>query len=212
MLKSRISWGAVVAAIAIAVAPLASPASAQIATGAWTKVCGPDPADPTGRREACSVVYQIVSDNGQFIAQASLNQVAGAPEILMSVWVRTGVFVNPGVGVRVDQAQPAGIPFVLCDPNICIAETNVDAAFITSLKRGGKLTISTFVPDATAGGARQLDFEMTLVGFTATYDGPGLNGAEAQALQDRILRDLQDRADAARQRLIDQQRAAAPAP
>ncbi len=206
MRKGRINWRAVLATLAIAAAPLAGPASAQDGAPGWTKVCGPDPN--TGR-EACAVVYQIIADGGQFIVQASLNQVVGTTEILMSVWVRTGVFVNLGVRVQIDQQQPAGIPYVLCDANICIAEINVDQAFITALKRGGTLVVSTIVPDAAAG-ARQLDFPMTLVGFTATYDGPGLNGAQAQALQDRINRDLQDRAVAARQRLIQQQQAATP--
>ncbi|MCW5713868.1 MAG: invasion associated locus B family protein [Bauldia sp.] len=167
----------------------------------WIKVCQTDAAGA----QSCSVVYQIVAENGQLIGQASLTTVTGQTGVVFSVLVRTGVLIQQGIRIQVDTNQAATMPYALCDTNICIGEVPVDDAFIASLKRGNQLMISTAQPAATEEGLRRIDYPMTLAGFTATYDGPGLNGAEAQARQDELNQALQDRAEAARQRLIEQQ-------
>lgn len=191
----------------------ASQASAQAAADptapGWTKVCSTDAAGAQG----CSTVFQIVAEGGQFIAQASLNQVTGQPDIIFSVWVRTGVLIQLGIRIQIDEQEPATVPYLLCDATICIGEVTVDDNFIQQLKRGGQLLVSTAMPAAppAENGMRRADFPMTLVGFTAVYDGPGLDQAQAAARQDELNQTLQDRAAAARQRLIEQQQAVTPA-
>ena len=50
---------------------------------------------------------------------------------------------------------------------------------------------------------------MTLVGFTKAYDGKGIDPAAAQAQRDDLAKSLKAHADEARQKLLDQQKAAA---
>jgi invasion protein IalB len=175
-------------------------AAADPTAPGWIKVC----QDANGA-QSCSVVYQIVAENGQLIGQASLTTTTGQTGVVFSVLVRTGVLIQQGIRIQVDTNQAATMPYALCDTTICIGEVPVDDAFVASLKRGNQLMISTAQPAATEEGLRRIDYPMTLAGFTAVYDGPGLNGTEAQARQDELNQALQDRAAAARQRLIEQQ-------
>lgn len=214
-MQARIRWRAAVAASALALSPVilaaegqaqeaAAPAVAPATAGGWNKFC-----TTQGEREICSVVFQIIAEGGQFIAQAALNQETGTNQILLSIMVRTGLLIQPGIQVQVDNNAPTAVPILLCDPSICISETEVDQNFVNALKAGGTLTLSTLAPDANQpNGARQNNFPMTLVGFTATYDGPGMTPDQAQARQDELNQALQDRAAAARQRLIEQQQQA----
>ncbi|MGD9740791.1 MAG: invasion associated locus B family protein [Bauldia sp.] len=216
-MHGRTRWRAAVAASALALSPVvaaapsyaqeaapAAPAVAPATAGGWNKFC-----QTQGEREICSVVFQIVADGGQFIAQAALNQETGTGQILLSIMVRTGLLIQPGIQVQIDNNSPTAVPILLCDTSICISETQVDANFVNALKAGGTLTLSTLAPDNNQpNGARQNNFPMTLVGFTATYDGPGMTPDQAQARQDELNQALQDRAAAARQRLIEQQQQA----
>lgn len=210
-MPSRNRWHAVLAIAALALAPAlaASPSHAQTAPG-WNKFCVTQEGTT---REICSVVYQIVNDGGQFIAQAALNRETGQTGITFNLMVRTGILIQPGIQVQIDQSAPTAFPILLCDANICIAETQVDDNFVRALKAGGMMTLSTLIPAADQpNGARQANFPMTLVGFTATYDGAGLTQAQAQERQDELNQQLQDRAAAARQRLIEQQQQATTPP
>ena len=47
-----------------------------------------------------------------------------------------------------------------------------------------------------------MNFDISLVGFTAIYDGPGIDPEEAQARQQRLEDELKKKADEARQQLL----------
>jgi invasion protein IalB len=193
------------AAMAVGAAGVTPAQAQQDFGGGWNKFCSTDAQG----RQGCSVVYQLLTESGQFVAQISVNQVTGQEQIIFSIWIRTNVLIEPGISVRVDQGTQGAIPYVLCDPNICIGEAQVDVNFVNSLKRGGTLMVSTVAPAADAPeGVRQQNYPITLRGFTAAYDGPGLTPAQAQARRDELNQALQDRAEQARQRLIDAQRQA----
>lgn len=206
-LRSRIHWRAAVAASALVLGPVLAASSSHAQTAAapgssWLKVC----QDQAGT-QVCSVLYRVISEGGQVLAQVAINQ-TGA-NMVLSIMVPTNVLIGQGIQVRVDENQPNGVPYVFCNQSICISESEIDANFVNALKAGGSLTISTLIPASNQpNGARQADFPITLVGFTAVYDGPGLTPEQAQAEDEAINQQLQDRAAAARQRLIEQQQQA----
>jgi hypothetical protein len=47
-----------------------------------------------------------------------------------------------------------------------------------------------------------VSFDISLAGFTASYDGPGIDPAEAQARQQKLEDELKRKADEARQQLL----------
>ncbi len=202
-----LNWRAIGAAAGLALASTAistQPAAAQEdnALQAWTKVCNPD---ATTGDEGCAVVYRIFANETTVILQMSLSYLLAEPDnIILSIWIPTGVFVDQGLRLQIDENDPALMPFRLCDPQICIAETQVDTAFVNQLKAGLELLVSAVIPHQTEG-AQVIDLPVTLRGFTATYDGPGLTPDQAAAQQEAVNQALLDRAEEARQRLIEQQ-------
>ncbi len=209
----RLSWRALTIVAGLVLAPTASLAQAAAgdAAGAnvedlqhWTKVCNPD---PTTNQEGCAVYFRLFANTTTIIAQISFSYLVSDPNtILLSVWVPStaGVFLDPGLALSIDGGDASHVPFRLCDPQICIAEDNVPPAFISALKAGGQLTMTVTVPDQTAG-TREVPIPVSLIGFTAAYDGPGLTPDAAQAQQDTLNQALQDRLNDTRQQLIDQQ-------
>jgi invasion protein IalB len=212
----KFSWRAMAVAAGLTLAPAmahaqdaAAPAAPSDAAALeelqqWTKVCNPD---PTTNQQGCAVYYRLFANATTVIAQVSLSFLLDDPDtIVLSVWIPTaaGIFVDQGLGIKVDTSQPTVVPYRLCDPQICIAEDNVAPAFVNALKAGGQLFIDVAVPNQDTG-TQVVELPISLIGFTAAYDGPGLTPDEAQAAQDTLNQALQDRAEAARQALIEQQ-------
>ena len=209
-------WRGLCAAAGLALAATALPTQSAIAQEtpplfSWTKVCN---ADPTTGEEGCAVVYRILANETTILMQFSLRYFLSDPNaVIASVWIPTGVFVDQGLLVTVDDQDPGIIAFRLCDAQICIAEDQVDLTFVNMLKAGLNLQVSFIVPSQTEG-ARRVDLDASLVGFTAVFDGPGLTPDEAAAQQDAVNQTLQQQAEETRQRLIEQQQQlnAEPAP
>ncbi|MHA1560219.1 MAG: invasion associated locus B family protein [Alphaproteobacteria bacterium] len=202
-----LDWRGLCAATCLALATTALPTQNAVAQEAddpwsWTKVCNADPA--TGE-EGCAVVYRVLANETTILMQFSLRYFLSDPNaVIASIWIPTGVFVDQGLLVTVDDQESGVIVFRLCDAQICIAEDQVDLAFVNMLKAGLNLQVSFIVPSQTEG-ARRVDLDASLVGFTAIFDGPGVTPDEAAAQQDAVNEALQQQMEETRQRLIEQQ-------
>lgn len=167
---------------------------------AWVKICN---TDPKSKKEFCMITQELRTDTGQFLAQAVVREVTGEARKFLHMAVPPGMLIQPGLRVQVDGGKQSEAKYSICFPNACIAEMVIDDAFITGMKRGGKLVVTTLNQQ---GKARP--FDLTLKGFTRVYDGPSIKPEELQAKQERLQSELQKRAEAARQKLIEQQREA----
>ena len=201
-----LDWRVLFAASVLALSSAPAPAQEDVTDlQQWRKYCNPDPA--TGE-EGCAVIYDVYANASTVLARVSLSFLLVDPTtIILSIWLPTGVFVDQGVLFQVDQNEPMLVPFRLCDPQICIAETGeVGLPLVNQMKAGGQLVVAAIVPNPNVeGGAQRIDLPITLLGFTTTYDGAGLDPEAAQAQQDALNAELQARAEVARQRLIEQQ-------
>ena len=163
----------------------------------WTKLCNTDPATS---KELCLVIQELKADTGQFIASATIRQVTGDAKISFIAAVPPGMLIQPGLRVQIDQGKQYDIKYGICFPNACYAELEVNTDFVAAMKGGNQLTITTVTPQA-----KGVNFPMSLVGFTKTYDSKGLDAAAAKARQDELNKALQARAEEARKKLIEQQ-------
>jgi invasion protein IalB len=188
---------------AAAPAAPAAPAAAPDAQSPWVKICNTDPAT---KKELCLVTQELRAENGQFIASATLRQFTGDPKISFIAAVPIGMLIQPGVRIAIDGGAQTEVKYGICFPNACYAEIEVNADFIASLKKGNQLVVTVLNPQA-----KGLNFPMSLAGFTKTFDGAGIDAAAAQARQDQLNQALQQRAEEARQRLIQQQEQTPPA-
>ena len=89
--------------------------------------------------------------------------------------------IQPGVQIKIDDAEPTGVKYVVCTPGECLALGEINADFVGKLKKGGNLIITMLNPQG-----KPVNFDISLAGFTAVYDGPGIDpaagaGAPAEA-------------------------------
>ena len=174
------------AAIALAGATTAH-AQASPANGQWFKAC----ADQ-GESTICNVQNIRTADTGQLLTAVSLIEVKGkAKQRIFQVSVPTGRLVKPGILMQIDGNKPARIPYGLCLPDRCIAEVELTDQMVSSLKRGGKLTLTSLNFQR-----KENPIQMTLSGFTAAYDGEGIKQDELakrqQALADELKKKQAD--------------------
>ncbi|QUS53959.1 invasion associated locus B family protein [Pseudovibrio brasiliensis] len=197
--KGVLTGGIIAAMAAVGFAGTSFAQNAQ-AEDAWVKVCN---TDPKSKKEFCLITQELRTDTGQFLAQAVVREVTGESRKLLHLAVPPGMLIQPGLRVQVDGGKQSEAKYTICFPNACIAEMVIDDTFIGGLKKGGKLIITTLNQQ---GKARP--FDLTLKGFTRIYDGEAIKPEELQAKQERLQSELQKRAEAARQKLIEQQRQA----
>jgi len=184
-------------------APAAAPAAggdqaaAAPAPANWLKICDPGTDD----KRACILRQVVVTPNKQFLGSFLLRDDPGQQSRLLAVAaVPLGVLLPFGVTWQIDGGKPIRVPYMLCDPQSCATQLVVNEAYVNSLKKGGKLTLT-----AKNRKNEDLVININLAGFTGVYDGEAAltfdefnKNASGEAALEKIL---QDRAEAARQKL-----------
>ena len=186
----------------------AAPAAPTNAAGAssnapWLKVCG---TDPNTKKEACVLTQEIRAESGQAIASVSLQPSSDPKKFSFGVAVPLGVLMPPGIVINVDGEKKATAQYIICipsqqkNPPACVAQAAVTDEFVAAMRKGKKLDLVVVM-----GQGKTVPIEVTLAGFAKTYDGPGLAKAAAENAQKELSKGLQERAEQARKKLIDQQ-------
>lgn len=191
--------------------PAAAPAAPAAAATQqnWLKICDPI-AD--GKR-ACIMRQVVVTSNQQFLGSFLLRDDPGQESRLLAVAaVPLGVLLPFGVTWQIDGGNPVRVPYMLCDPQSCATQLVINEAYVNSLKKGSKLTL-------TAKNRQNQDLVITinLGGFTSVYDGEAAltfdEFNQNQSGEAALEQMLADRAEQARQRLANEgSSSAAPAP
>ncbi|UOM34565.1 invasion associated locus B family protein [Acuticoccus sp. I52.16.1] len=182
--------------LSIGLAVPAIPASAQDAQdeNAWVKICN---KDTQANKELCLITQELRTQNGQFLASAAIREFDGESRRSLLLSVPVGMLIQPGVQIQIDGSQPEQAPYQICFPNACYAEKTIDDGFISRLKRGGKMAVNTINRQG-----KQVRFDMTLIGFTAAYDGAGIDPQALQQKQTDLQSALEKKAQEARDRLL----------
>jgi invasion protein IalB len=159
----------------------------------WEKLCG-----NVNDQQECHIGRKRLAATGQAIAQFMI--IERGDKKLIQVAVPPVALIQPGVQIKVDDNQPTGVKYVVCTPGECLALGEINAEFIAGLKKGGNLMITMLNPQG-----KPVNFDISLAGFTSSYDGPGIDPAQAQANQQKLEDELKRKADAARQQLLELQ-------
>jgi invasion protein IalB len=181
----------------------AAPAAGAPAAGAgaqpsipqpdWQKLCG-----KVNEQQECHIGRKRLAATGQAIAQFMI--IERGDKKLIQIAVPPVALIQPGVQIKVDQNQPTGVKYVVCTPGECLALGEITPDFIAGLKKGGTLVITMLNPQG-----KPVNFDISLAGFTTSYDGPGVDPQQAQANQQKLEDELKRKADQARQQLLDLQ-------
>lgn len=189
---------------AFAAVPASAQEAAQPAQGGqtaeaqgpeWVKLCSENPED---NQKVCVVSRERRAATGQLLAAVSVREVEDKKFLVTAV--PPGMLLRPGLQVQIDGAKPTNMPYSICFPNLCFAESEINADFVGSMKKGTQLVITTLNQQA-----KPVNFDVSLKGFTASYDGAALDPAKLQAEQQKLQDELKRKAEQARQQLIERQ-------
>ncbi len=164
--------------------------TAPIAQPDWEKVCG-----EVNNQQECHISRKRVAATGQAIAQFLV--IERGDKKLLQVAVPPVALIQPGVQVKIDDADATGVKYVVCTPGECLALGEINDDYIAKLKKGKDVVITMLNPQG-----QPVNFDISLVGFTTIYDGPGIDPQEAQARQQKLEDELKKKADEARQQLM----------
>lgn len=200
--------GVVAALMALATAPAfaqdAAPAETPPANDpGWVKLCN---TNPENKQEICVITRERRAATGQLLAAVSVRE--SADKKILVTAVPPGMLIKPGLQVQIDGANEQKSGYSICFPNMCFAEAEINQAYIDSMKKGSKLVVTTLNQQG-----RPVNFDLSLSGFTASYDGAATDPAQFQAQQKKLQDELAKKAAAAREQLVEgqqQNREAAP--
>lgn len=160
----------------------------------WTKFCGKD--QQQNAKEVCLTVKEARLETGQFIAGAALIEQAGEPKKVFRITLPLGMQLAQGTRMIVDKDQPLTGRYVVCLPNGCMADFEVDAGFVGRLKKGQNLTLQGInLPGQAAS------YEIPLADFAKANDGPPTDPKVFEEQQRKLQDELQRRAEEARKKL-----------
>ncbi|SON55904.1 Invasion protein B, involved in pathogenesis [Hartmannibacter diazotrophicus] len=183
-----------------AAAPASDNATPGDVTNSWIKVCGEDKAS---KKVICFIQRELRTETGQFLATAGVREVKDEGRKILLMQVPPGMLIQPGLRVQIDKNKQDAAKYTICFPNACFAELAIDDAFITSMKKGNSLVLTTLNQQG-----KGVSFPLSLSGFTAAYDGDPLDTAALQEQQKKLQDELQRKAKEAQQKLIDAQKQA----
>ncbi len=163
----------------------------------WTKICT---ENKKTKKEICLISQEIRSESGQFLASVAIREITGNEDGALLISVPPGMLLQPGISFKVDDNEPRAVKYGICFEKYCYSELAIKKNVIDEMKGGNNLTVTTYTQQAKAIG-----FELTLAGFTATYDGPPLDPATIKAQREQAQKDAAEKSRLARENLIKQQ-------
>ena len=186
---------AAAALLATTLGPVASAQNAPVANK-WYKVCSQQ-----DQNEICSIQFTRVSPQGRPVNAINLLKVNGkVNREIFQIMVPSGRFIPAGIKMRIDGGRENTIPYSICLPDRCLAETKLTPALVSALKSGNNVSMVT-----TNFRNQQNPMEITLSGFTAAFDGPPLKRDELQNQQTQLKQELEKKAADARAKLLEAQ-------
>lgn len=161
----------------------------------WRKICNQN----TETNEViCVTTRQLLATTGQVLSSVMIQEKKDSRKLLVAV--PPGMLLRQGLNVKIDGANEKAVTYSICVPNLCFGDVDITPEYVTALKAGNELVIT-----ATNQRGRQLNFNLSLAGFTASYDGAGVDPKDLQAEAKKLQDELEKKAKGAREKLIEAQ-------
>lgn len=168
----------------------------------WLKFCS---TDPQSKKQLCVVAKDLRLDTagGAPIASVAVREFQGESRRVLMVAVPVGMQIQPGLRVQVDSGKQDQAKYSICFQNACFAEMVASDQLIASMKKGNQMTLVTINQQGSP-----IAFPVSLKNFSKVYDGPATDPAVLQKQQEELQSQLDKRAEAQRQKLIEEQKKA----
>ena len=161
----------------------------------WTKFCGKDNNNPAAK-EVCLTVKEARLETGQFLAGAALIEQQGEEKRLFRITLPLGMQLPQGTRLLLDKEQPMQGRYIVCLPNGCMADFDVNPEFVGKLKKGQQLVLQGInLPGQAA------TYMLPLTDFAKANEGPPTDPKKFEEDQKKLQEELQKKAEEARKRL-----------
>lgn len=177
--------------------PQQQPPQQQVLATKWTKICQTN--DQT-KKETCVVTQNLHAETGQMLAAVTVIEEKGSQR-LFRIAVPLGMMIEPGLRVVVDQNQPLEAKYVICVPDGCFADLQVNDDFVANLKKGKALIVQTI-----NHVGRTVNITFPLTDFGKSYDGPPIDPKEIQAQKQKLDEAVKNQAKEALKRRLEEQK------
>ena len=168
-----------------ALAQDAPKAAEAVTLDGWMKICG---NDERAKKEICKTGYDLRSEGGQFLSSVSVSEMTGEARKIVELIMPTGLLLQPGLKVQVDQNKAEDAKFSLCMPEACVAGFVTNDTFVASLKKGATLTVV-----AQGQAANPVTFTFPLASFKTANEGKPIDEATLKKRQAAIAEDIQQK-------------------
>ena len=166
----------------------------------WLKICQ---KDEKAKKELCQTVFDLRTNDGQFLATFMVVELTGEARRMGRVIVPTGMLLQPGLKVQVDQNKADDAKYAYCAPDGCISEMLITDAQFANLKKGKMLTIGV-----QGQAANPVNFSFALDTFKAANEGKPLEEAEIRKHAEAIQAEIENKRKSLEDQLKDAQRKA----
>jgi invasion protein IalB len=124
---------------------------------AWTVTC----RDIVGgkAKRSCSATLQVIDQEHRQVVFAWI--IGRTPEGKLMTFLRTptGVQIQPGVELKVENGAVRKLNYVACEPGVCEASTTMDDSMVKEVAAGTKATATIYATDG-----RGINFNMQIAG------------------------------------------------
>jgi invasion protein IalB len=132
----------------------------------WAVRCG-QPAE--GGPQACEMVQQRQDEQGQTVLAIAVGNIPNAPDPGMLIILPLGIWLPPGVILRVDNGEEVPARIERCERRGCQVELLLESKVLTLLKSGREANVLFQIYDEQ-GQTRLVGVPFSLLGFTAALD------------------------------------------
>lgn len=199
---NRILIAATLAAAAIfgTAGSVVAQTAAASGTDSWIKICR---SDEKLKKELCKTAYELRTPAGQFLASIAVVEASGEARKIVEFIMPTGLLLQPGLKVQIDQGKTDDAKFGMCAPDGCVAQLVSTDAYTASLKKGQSLTITAF-----GQASNPVTFAFPLTTFKAANEGKPLDAAALKKREETIAAEIQEKQKSIEDQLREEQRKA----
>lgn len=166
----------------------------------WLKICQ---KDEKAKKELCQTVFDLRTNDGQFLATFMVVELTGEARRMARVIVPTGMLLQPGLKVQVDQNKPDDAKYAYCAPDGCISEMLISDAQFANFKKG-----KTLIVGAQGQAANPVSFNFSLDTFKTANEGKPLDEADIKKHAEAIQAEIDSKRKSLEDQLKDAQRKA----
>ncbi|MEJ1157023.1 invasion associated locus B family protein [Prosthecomicrobium sp. N25] len=149
-----------------------------VSADTWIKICQ---TDEKTKKEVCQTGYDLRTTTGQILASFVLMEMTGETRKIVRIVVPTGLLLQPGLKVQVDDGKAEDGKFGFCSEAGCFVQMVASDPFASALKKGREIVVS-----AQNQAASAVTFNFPLGSFKVANEGKAIDEETFRKRQEAI--------------------------